>query len=163
SRRRRLRRERVVSSSRGAQRPRHVPVAALHRAEGRDRRAVAGDRNDRRVDERRSAVAMRVVSRQISRHVERDRRHLDRCALLVPALQAATATWTGWITDAACAAKGNNAEHKACALRCAGRGEKLVFYNNADQKIYTLDKQDVAKEHLGYEVAVTGELDGDNI
>ena len=83
--------------------------------------------------------------------------------LLVPALQAATATWTGWITDAACAAKGNNAEHKACALRCAGRGEKLVFYNNADQKIYTLDKQDVAKEHLGYEVAVTGELDGDNI
>ena len=81
--------------------------------------------------------------------------------LLVPALQAAT--WTGWITDAACAAKGNKAEHKACALRCAGRGEKLVFYNNADKKIYALDKQDVAKEHLGYEVNVTGELDGDSI
>lgn len=81
--------------------------------------------------------------------------------LLVPALQAAT--WTGWITDAACAAKGNNAEHKACALRCAGRGEKLVFYNNADQKIYALDKQDEAKAHLGYEVNVTGELDGDSI
>ena len=43
--------------------------------------------------------------------------------LLVPALQAAT--WTGWITDAACAAKGNKAEHKGCALRCAERGEAL--------------------------------------
>jgi hypothetical protein len=81
--------------------------------------------------------------------------------LLVPALQAAT--WTGWITDAACAAKGAKAEHKACALKCAGKGEALVFYNNADQKIYTLDKQDEAKAHLGAEVEVTGDLDGDSI
>lgn len=81
--------------------------------------------------------------------------------LAVPALQAAT--WTGWITDAACATKGNKAEHKDCALRCAKRGEALVFYNNADQKIYKLDKQDEAKAHLGYEVNVTGELDGDSI
>jgi hypothetical protein len=81
--------------------------------------------------------------------------------LLAPALQAAT--WTGWITDTACAAKGAKAEHKGCALRCAERGEALVFYNNADQKIYKLDKQDEAKAHLGAEVTVTGELDGDNI
>ena len=81
--------------------------------------------------------------------------------LIVPALQAAT--WTGWITDAACAAKGAKAEHKGCALKCAGKGEALVFYNNADQKIYKLDKQDEAKAHLGYEVNVTGDLDGDSI
>ena len=81
--------------------------------------------------------------------------------LFVPALQAAT--WTGWITDAACAEKGAKAEHKGCALRCAGRGEALVLYNNADKKIYKLDKQDEAKAHIGAEVAVTGELDGDSI
>ena len=81
--------------------------------------------------------------------------------LVVPALQAAT--WTGWITDAACAAKGNKAEHKGCALKCAEKGEALVFYNNADQKIYKLDKQDEAKAHLGYEVNVTGDLEGDSI
>ena len=81
--------------------------------------------------------------------------------LVVPALQAAT--WSGWITDAACAAKGAKAEHKGCALKCAGKGEALVFYNNADQKIYKLDKQDEAKAHVGAEVEVTGDLDGDSI
>jgi len=81
--------------------------------------------------------------------------------LLVPALQAAT--WTGWITDAACAAQGAKAEHQGCALKCAGKGEALVFYNNADQKIYKLDKQDEAKAHVGAEVTVTGEADGDTI
>ena len=81
--------------------------------------------------------------------------------LLAPALYAAD--WTGWITDAGCAEKGANAEHKSCALKCAGKGKALVFYNNADKKIYKLDKQDVAKQHVGAEVVVTGEADGDSI
>src|SRR5205809_1844020 len=84
-------------------------------------------------------------------------------ALVVsPALYAAS--WTGWITDEHCGAKGNNAEHKSCALKCAkDHNAALVFYNNADKKIYKLDKQDVAKAHVGAEVVVTGEADGDNI
>jgi hypothetical protein len=78
------------------------------------------------------------------------------------ALQAAS--WTGWITDEHCGAKGNNAEHKGCALKCAkDHNAALVFYNNADKKIYKLDKQDVAKAHIGSEVVVTGDADGDNI
>jgi hypothetical protein len=82
-------------------------------------------------------------------------------ALALPLASAGTkGTWTGWITDEHCAAKGAKAEHKACADRCLGRGAKLVFYNTADEKIYTLDKQDLAKEHLGHEVKVTGEVDG---
>lgn len=70
------------------------------------------------------------------------------------------ATWTGWITDESCGAGGAKAEHKACAKKCADNGAKLVFYNNADKKIYTLDKQDLAKKHVGDEVKVTGVAEG---
>ena len=93
---------------------------------------------------------------------------MKRTALLIalvlmvaPALHAAS--WTGWITDDHCGAKGANAGHKGCALKCAGDGSKFAFYNNADKKVYALDKQDMAKEHLGAEVTVTGEADGDKI
>jgi len=71
--------------------------------------------------------------------------------------------WTGWITDANCGAKGANAEHKACALRCHERGEAFVFYNNADEKLYQLSDQEMAAEHLGHEVTVHGELEDDTI
>ena len=82
--------------------------------------------------------------------------------LVAPAMYAAS--WTGWITDEHCGAKGNNAGHKGCALKCAKEhGAALVFYNNADQKIYKLDKQDLAKEHVGHEVTVTGDAEGDSI
>jgi hypothetical protein len=87
-------------------------------------------------------------------------------ALTVAALAGAAATqgsWTGWVTDEHCGAKGASADHKACAEKCVTNGSKLVFYNNADKKIYGLDKQDVAKANLGHEVKVTGELDGKNI
>lgn len=87
-------------------------------------------------------------------------------ALTLAALAGAAVTkgsWTGWVTDEHCGAKGASADHKACAEKCAGRGGKLVFYNNEDKKIYGLDKQDVAKSNLGQEVKVTGELDGKTI
>ncbi len=73
-------------------------------------------------------------------------------------------SWTGWITDEHCGAKGNNAEHKSCAMKCnKDHAAKFVFYNNADKKIYKVDNQDLAKAHLGNEVVVTGEATGDNI
>lgn len=87
-------------------------------------------------------------------------------ALTLAALAGAAGTkgtWTGWVTDEHCGAKGANADHKACAEKCMANGSKLVFYNNADKKIYGLDKQDVAKANLGYEVKVSGELEGKNI
>ena len=85
-------------------------------------------------------------------------------ALALPLASAGTkGSWTGWITDESCGAGGAKAEHKDCAKRCADNGAKLVFYNTADKKIYKLDKQDVAKQHIGYEVKVTGEADGNAI
>lgn len=83
-------------------------------------------------------------------------------SFLTPAL-AHAAEWTGWVTDEHCAAKGANAGHKACAEKCANGGSKLVFYNEGDKKIYKLDNQDLAKQHLGHEVKVSGEATGDSI
>jgi len=83
--------------------------------------------------------------------------------LPLAALRADSGSWNGWVTDDSCGAKGANADHAACAAKCMAKGAKLVFYNNADKKIYKLDKQDVAKAHIGHEVTVSGELKGDTI
>lgn len=84
-------------------------------------------------------------------------------SLAAPLLASDASSWTGWITDDHCGAMGAKAGHKDCAIKCLEKGGKLVFYNGADQKIYQLDKQDLAKEHLGHEVTVKGSLDGEAI
>ena len=84
-------------------------------------------------------------------------------ALLAAPLAAASSTWTGWITDDHCGAKGAKAGHKGCAEKCLGSGAKLVFYDTTSQKLLGLDKQDLAKEHLEHLVVVTGELKGEEI
>jgi hypothetical protein len=89
---------------------------------------------------------------------------LAAIALLTAAFASADAgSWTGWVTDDHCAAKGAKAEHASCAKRCLDNGGKLVFYNTADEKIYNLDNQKLAEEHLGHEVVVRGTAEGDTI
>jgi len=88
-------------------------------------------------------------------------------SLVVAPIAAAAAgtagSWNGWITDEKCGAKGANAAHKDCAIKCAEKGAKLELYNGADKKLYKLDKQDLAKQHLGHEVTVKGTATGDSI
>lgn len=86
-------------------------------------------------------------------------------ALVLAAPSFAAESWTGWITDNHCGAKGASAKHsKACVEKCAHEKDgKVVFFNNADQKLYDLDKTDLALEHVGHEVTVTGTLDGQAI
>lgn len=94
---------------------------------------------------------------------------LAAVALLLPALAVAHdhdhggGSWTGWVTDSHCAAKGAKAEHADCAKKCLEQGGKLVFYNSADEKIYQLDNQKLAEEHLGHAVVVKGTVEGDAI
>ena len=91
---------------------------------------------------------------------------LAAVALLLPALAFAHdhgGSWTGWVTDSHCAAKGAKAEHADCAKKCLENGGKLVFYNTADEKIYQLDNQKLAEEHLGHAVVVKGTVEGDAI
>lgn len=82
----------------------------------------------------------------------------------VPALagdggKAEGQSWTGWITDETCGAKNANADGKACALKCAKAGAKLVLYVEADKSLVGLDNQDEALKHVGHPVQVTGTLE----
>ena len=81
--------------------------------------------------------------------------------IVAPGLYAAS--WTGWIVDEHCGGKDASAAKKGCTLKCAESGAKFVLYNTADKKTYKLDKQDEAKAHVGAEVVVTGEAEGDSI
>jgi len=81
--------------------------------------------------------------------------------LALPAFAGQASTRTGWITDEHCGAEGAKAGHKDCAEKCVGKGYKLVFYDQGEKKIYKLDDQATAKSHLGYEVKVTGTVEGD--
>lgn len=83
--------------------------------------------------------------------------------LVSPALQAQSGDWTGWITDESCGAKGANRAHEECARKCHEGGALLVFFNNADGKIYKLDDQPAAEANLGREVRVRGDLHGNTI
>lgn len=78
-------------------------------------------------------------------------------ALALPALLLAeSASWTGWITDENCGAKGAKAEHKECAERCVKNGAKWALYNTADKGVYILSDQEAAAKMVGQEVLVKG-------
>jgi hypothetical protein len=70
-------------------------------------------------------------------------------------------TWTGWISDSHCGAKGMSADHKACAQTCVKtNGAKWVFVNTADKKVLEIENQAVVNgdKDLGQEVKVTGHV-----
>jgi hypothetical protein len=73
--------------------------------------------------------------------------------------EPAKGSWTGWISDSHCGEKGASAKHtRACAEKCVKDGGKVVFFNNADKKLYDLDEAGakLALDHIGHEVTVTG-------
>ncbi len=92
---------------------------------------------------------------------------LALCLVAMPVMAASQAgSWTGWLTDSHCAAKGANAKHtKDCAAKCMKDGGKMQFVNDADKKIYDIDKAhwDAAVDHVGHLVKVTGSVDGTSI
>ena len=73
-------------------------------------------------------------------------------------------TGSGTVTDNMCGARGAKADHAACATKCVKEhGAKYALYNAEDKKVYILDPQDKAAEHVGHDVSVAGNLDGDTI
>jgi hypothetical protein len=77
---------------------------------------------------------------------------------------AADGTWTGYISDSECGAKGANEKHADCAGKCVKEhGAKYVFVNDADKKVYAIDAQDKVAAHAGHHVTVTGSVTGDSL
>ncbi len=76
----------------------------------------------------------------------------------------ADGSWTGYISDSICGAKGANEKHAACAAKCVNeKNAKYVFVNDADQKVYAIDAQDKVAAHAGHHVVVKGTITGDNL
>ena len=76
---------------------------------------------------------------------------------------AADGTWTGYISDSNCGAKGANDKAGECTTRCVKGGAKYVFVDDADQKVYVVDAQDKVAAHAGHHVTVKGTVDGETL
>src|ERR1700748_1528403 len=77
---------------------------------------------------------------------------------------AGDGTWTGYISDSQCGAKGSNAAHADCTTKCVKEhGAKYVFVNDADKKVYAVDAQDQVAAHAGHHVTVKGNVEGATI
>ncbi len=94
------------------------------------------------------------------------------CLFVIVAVLASTVvyaadnstSWTGWISDSLCGAKGANAGHKSCAVTCVKtKGASYVFVNDKDKKVLAIQNQDAinADKDLGVEVTVTGTVNQD--
>jgi hypothetical protein len=69
-------------------------------------------------------------------------------------------SWTGWITDTECGAKGAKADHAACAAKCVKEhGAKYALYTTADKQVWVLSNQEEAGKMAGKEVTVKGKAD----
>jgi hypothetical protein len=77
---------------------------------------------------------------------------------------AAEGSWTGYISDSQCGAKGANDKHADCAAKCVKEhGAKYVFVNDADKKVYAIADQDKVAAHAGHHVTVKGSVTGDSL
>jgi hypothetical protein len=79
-------------------------------------------------------------------------------ATLARTQETKTVTWTGWISDSNCGAKGASATHRDCATKCVKeKGAKWVFVDAKTKKVLPIHNQDAVTEaNLGQEVKVTG-------
>ena len=78
---------------------------------------------------------------------------------LLVAADGQKGSWTGWVSDAHCGAKGNSAGHADCAAKCITGGAKAVLVVGED--VFAIANQDSVKAHAGHNVKVTGSLDKD--
>ncbi|MGC9944966.1 MAG: hypothetical protein ABSF64_01100 [Bryobacteraceae bacterium] len=82
------------------------------------------------------------------------------------AMTAMAAEFSGYISDAGCAAKKGAQtaadSHAGCAKGCIKRGDKAVLVT-PEGKVYTIANQDKVLEHAGQKVTLVAEADGDNL
>jgi hypothetical protein len=67
-------------------------------------------------------------------------------------------SWSGWISDSKCGAKGANAAHAGCAKKCIGAGEKPVLVTDQDGKIVSIDNPDAVNAQVGQHVELSGTM-----
>ena len=75
--------------------------------------------------------------------------------LLTFAAVAADQTYTGWVMDQKCAAKGAKADAE-CAKKCIEGGSPMVLVNDADKSLLTVANPKALADHIGHHVKVQG-------
>ena len=70
-------------------------------------------------------------------------------------------TWTGYISDSHCGAKGNHEGHAACAKKCIKEGYAPVFV--VGEKVYAINDPKKVSQYIGEKVTITGTITGDAI
>ena len=65
-------------------------------------------------------------------------------------------TWTGYISDSHCGAKGNSPDHASCAKKCVQEGYAPVFV--VGDKVYTINNPKKVENFIGDKVTITGEI-----
>jgi hypothetical protein len=81
--------------------------------------------------------------------------------LAIAAFAADKGTWTGYISDAHCGAKGNNDGHADCAKKCVKNGYAPVFV--VGDKVYTISDPKKVSKYVGDKVTITGTIAGEAI
>ncbi len=72
------------------------------------------------------------------------------------------ATYTGWVMDKKCAAKGK-ANTADCAKKCIAAGSPMVLLNDADKSLLTIANPKALEDHIGHHVKVQGTLSGEKL
>jgi len=67
-------------------------------------------------------------------------------------------SWSGWVSDAHCGAKGANASHLGCAKTCIAKGEKPVLVTDSDQKVLAIDNPAALAGQEGHHVQISGNM-----
>ncbi|MBZ5857683.1 DUF5818 domain-containing protein [Flavihumibacter profundi] len=70
-------------------------------------------------------------------------------------------TWTAWVSDSHCGAKGKDASHAECAVKCVKGGAEPVLV--VDGKVYKIADPKKITDFVGKKVTVTGTLKGETI
>ncbi len=84
------------------------------------------------------------------------------CLFFFMAVYAAEkGTWTGYISDSHCGAKGNSAGHAACAKKCVKNGYAPVFV--VGDKVYAISDPKKVSGYIGDKVTITGTITDDKI
>jgi len=63
----------------------------------------------------------------------------------------------GVVSDAKCGAK----VAEGCTKKCVDAGEKMVFVNDADQKVWAVNNQDALKGHEGHHIQIKAAVHDD--
>ncbi len=88
---------------------------------------------------------------------------LSLLALSLFAWSALAGAMTGIITDAKCKHRDTSAKSIECAKDCIKAGEKTVFIDDTDNKVYTIANPAKVEDHIGHRVTVTGEIEGETL